>query len=404
MISITTGNRREFKVIGAVGLVHLFSHFYQLSLAPLFPLIKAELGISNVELGALISLFFIASALMQTPAGFLVDRFGARPVLLGGLTLLSLSVTGYALAPGYPALMVLVVIAGVGNSVFHPADYALMNQVVSPGLMGRAYSIHTIGGHLGYALAPVLMALMALSLGWRGAIAIAGVTGLAVAVCLLLAGWARITSPVRENSDDSALKQGSGISVLLSPAILSFFVFFMILAMGLIGFQNFTPTALINGEGFNLVQANGALAGFLIGAPLGILTGGIIADRYRNHDLISMTSFIGAALIFLWVGFLVPGPTVLIGMFLASGFLFGLALPSRDLVVRAATPPGASGRVFGFVYGGLDTGAAITPVVYGWFLDQGNPDWIFLASGCFILTAGLLMMATSRLLPRSRTG
>ncbi|MEE8334517.1 MAG: MFS transporter [Alphaproteobacteria bacterium] len=393
--------RRDVRIIGAIGIAHLFSHFYQLTLAPLFLLIKAEFGVSNVELGALISVFFIASALLQTPAGFMVDRFGARPVLIGGLALVSLTVTGYALAPNYAALVALSLIAGAGNSVFHPADYSLLNQHISPDLMGRAYSIHTIGGHLGYGLAPVVVALLGVSFGWRGAVAIVGLAGLVTAGGILAMGSSMFQGETVQETPRINKIDRATFAVLLHPVIISFFIMFVIMAMGFIGLQNFTPLALVNGMGLSLVSANGILSGFLFAAPAGVLVGGILADRCQRQELVASLSVIGSGLIILSIG-LVDVP--LFPAFVMAGFLFGLALPSRDMVVRSATPKGASGRVFGFVYGGLDAGSAVTPLIYGWFLDLGNPIWVFLVSGVLMLLFASFIFATSALIARVDAG
>lgn len=395
------GRRRGVRIIGTIGIAHLFSHFYQLTLAPLFLLIKAEFDVSNVELGALISLFFIASAVLQTPAGFMVDRFGARPMLIGGLALLSLTVTGYALAPNYAALVALSLIAGAGNAVFHPADYSLLNQHISPDLIGRAYSVHTIGGHLGYGLAPVVVALLGVAFGWRGAVAIVGLAGLLTAAGILAMGSAMFQGGQPEQTPRLGKTGRASFAVLLRPAIISFFVMFVIMAMGLIGLQNFTPLALVSGMGLSLISANGILSGFLFAAPVGVLVGGIVADRCRRQDLVASGSVIGAGLILLGVG-LADAP--LFPAFVTAGFLFGLALPSRDMVVRAATPEGASGRVFGFVYGGLDAGSAVTPLLYGWFLDRGNPTWVFVVSGAMMLLYASIIFVTAALMARTETG
>ncbi|MBK18829.1 MAG: hypothetical protein CMM52_08335 [Rhodospirillaceae bacterium] len=406
MTSLASSTSKDVRLISIVSLVHLFSHFYQLTLAPVFPLIKAEMGLTNVELGFLVTVFFIASALFQTPAGFLVDRFGARPVLLIGLGILSLSVTCYSLAPNYQVFLVLTFLAGMGNSVFHPADYSLMNNFVSPRLMGRAFSFHTNGGHFGFALGPAVMALLAANMGWRDAAALVGLTGVALTLILVIGG-ARLFEgsqsdlfPKEEAKDSGPRESATSISVLLKPSVIAFFIFFTVLAMGLIGMQNFTPTALVAGRDFDLVTAAGALSGFLFGAPIGIFVGGYAADKFQRQDLLALTCIITAG-IFV---FLVPvlqfeGPILTIQFFIA-GIFFGFALPNRDMVVRASTPKGASGRVFGFVYGGLDTGAAITPAIYGWFVDLGRPDWVFTSSGILMTIAALIIFTTARLVQK----
>jgi len=393
------GRRRDVRIIGAIGVAHLLSHFYQLTLAPLFPLIKAELAVSNVELGALVSLFFIASAVLQTPAGFLVDHVGARPVLIGGLIMVSLAVTGYALAPNYAALVALSLIAGAGNSVFHPADYSLLNRNISPSMIGRAYSLHTIGGHVGYALAPLVVALLGVSFGWRWAAAIAGLAGLVTAAGIVAMGASAFQNDAEAEKPHPGKVGRASIAVLLRPSIIAFFAMFVLMAMSFIGLQNFTPLALVGGLGLPLVSANGILSGFLFAAPAGVLVGGIVADRSRRQDLVATLSVIGAGLTILSVGY---ADVPLFPAFVAAGLLFGLALPSRDMVVRAATPPGASGRVFGFVYGGLDAGSAVTPLLYGWFLDLGNPVWVFRASGVLMLLYASVMFGAAVCTARAR--
>jgi MFS family permease len=402
MTSAFATHRRDIQVMGVIGVAHLFSHFFQLVLAPLFPLISADLAISNVELGLLVSVFFLASAGFQTPAGFLVDRIGARPVLIGGLGVLSVSVALYGFAPNYEVMLALVFVAGIGNSVFHPADYSLLNDAVNPKLIGRAYGVHSIGGYLGFALAPLFMATLGVWLGWRDALIVAGLIGIGMAVILLGLGGAffqgsRIKEPTTGSDSIKA-----GIAILMKPTILGFFVFFMLLAMASIGMQNFTPTALVMKLGLPLVAAGGAISAFLIGVPIGIMAGGVVADRYtRNQDMAASGAFIAVGLIVMSLTlFDLTGP-ILYAVFSTAGLLFGVALPNRDMVVRRATPDGASGRVFGFVYGGLDAGAAITPVLYGWFLDQQNPDWVFLSSSCLYFLAALLMLATARTMRRA---
>jgi len=388
--------KNDIKLISIASVAHLFSHFYQLTLAPLFPLIKEELHVSNTELGLLVTVFFVASAAFQTPAGFLVDRFGPRPVLLGGLAILSASVTLYAVVPNYTIFLFLTFFAGLGNSVFHPADYSLMNNLVSPKLMGRAFSFHSNGGHLGFALAPAILAPLAILLGWREACAGAGILGLILT--MHLSCFYSKTLRINELSKGTGLKtkekktKGKSISILFQPSILSFFLFFIIVSMGLIGMQNFTPTVLIVERGFDLITASRSLAGFLIGAPVGIFFGGIIADKIRRRDLFSSFSLVCAGSFLLILMKLEPSSGYLFAIFFLSGIFFGLSLPSRDMVIRSVIPKNASGRVFGFVYCGLDTGAAIIPVLYGWFVDLGNASWVFLISGLLMISAAVLFL------------
>ena len=404
MTTLDIATRKDIRLISVISVVHLFSHFYQLTLAPIFPLIKLEMGLTNVELGLLVTVFFIASAVFQTPAGFLVDRFGARPVLIFGLGILSSAVACYSLVPNYTCFLFLTFLAGAGNSVFHPADYSLMNNLVSPKLMGRAFSFHTNGGHFGFALGPAIMAILAANYGWRDAAGIVGLIGLMLTFALIIGGskifegsQSNLSSNSAKNSKENKSNHPLSISVLLKPSIIAFFIFFTVLAMGLIGMQNFTPIALVTGREFDLLSANGALTGFLIGAPIGIFIGGYIADKIKEQDLVALICItLAGGLIFLIPLSRLNG-VFLFSQFFIAGLFFGLALPNRDMVIRRFTAKGASGRVFGFVYGGLDTGAAITPVIYGAFVDWGKPDWVFLSSGVLMFAAALIIFTTARL-------
>ncbi len=383
-----------------VSVAHWFSHFYQLALPPLFPLIRAETGISYTGLGVLMGVFYVTSGLCQTPAGFLVDRFGARTVLLGGLAMLAAAILIYSVAPSYEVMVVLAFIGGLGNSVFHPADYAVMSATVSTARMGRAFSVHNLGGLLGYAAAPAVMIALGTILGWRGALGVAGLAG-AVPVAVMLM---RMETPSATGAagaqGDATNSLAAGVKLLMQAPMVLLFVFFALMAMALIGLQSFTPTALITLRDMPLATANLALAGFLTGAPAGIIAGGIIADRIVRHDALATGCFVLSAAMILGIGLLQPAVPGLVVTFFLAGFWFGLALPSRDLVVRSIAPPGASGKVFGFVYSGLDTGAAISPVLFGWFVDIGHALWIFLFAPAFLVLSAVVIVVSERVARR----
>ncbi len=380
--------------MGIVGMAHWFSHFYQLALPPLFPLIRAETGISYTSLGLLMGVFYATSGVFQTPAGFLVDRIGARPVLLGGLVLLATATMGYSFAPSFEVMVALAFLGGLGNSVFHPADYAMLSATVSDQRMGRAFSVHSLGGHLGFAAAPAAMIALGAVFGWRGAVFAAGLVVIVPALVMMFQTEAPPPADTAASEDGLGASLAAGAKLLFRAPMVLLFVFFTLMAMALIGLQSFTPTALVTLRDMPLATANLALAGFLIGSPTGILTGGIIADRIRRHDAMATGCFVICAALILAVGLLQPPIAVLAAIFFFAGFWFGLALPSRDLVVRSITPPGASGKVFGFVYSGLDTGSAISPVLFGWFIDIGHALWIFLFAPAFLmLSAGVILVS-----------
>lgn len=402
MDAALAARKRDIETIGIVGVAHWFSHFYQLALPPLFPLIRAETGISYTHLGLLMGVFYVTSGLCQTPAGFLVDRVGARTVLLGGLALLAAAILMYSVAPSYQVMVVLAFIGGLGNSVFHPADYAIMSATVSTSRMGRAFSVHSLGGHLGFAAAPAAMIALGTILGWRGALAVAGLAG-AVPVAVLLMrmrmepAFAAAAAGVQA---DGASGLAAGVKILMQAPMVLLFAFFVLMAMALIGLQSFTPTALITLRDMPLATANLALAGFLTGAPAGIIAGGIIADRIVRHDAMATAGLVLCAAMILGIGLMQPAVPGLVVAFFMAGFWFGLALPSRDLLVRSITPPGASGKVFGFVYSGLDTGSAMSPVLFGWFVDTGHALWIFLFAPAFLALSAAVIVVAERVARR----
>lgn len=389
MTVATVALGREMRVIGLVTGAHFLSHFYQLVLPPLFPVLKEALGVNYADLGLLMTLFYVASGLAQTPAGFLVDRFGARRILLLGLGLLAAATVGLGLAPGYWALLPLVVLAGLGNSVFHPADYSILTAMVSSARMGRAYSIHTIGGNLGWAAAPVFMLALATLLDWRLALIVAGAIGLLVTGMLFLQRQALDAAPagVPESRRSVRPAEAGDATPLFSRAVVLCFVYFLFLSVAMIGVQSFLPTTLLALHDTPLTVGNTALTTFLLFGSVGILVGGVVADRSTRHHVVVAGGLIIAAALFLAIGEASLAPVALIGTVGAAGFLMGSTMPSRDMLVRAASPEGATGRVFGFVYSGLDAGAAVGPFVIGLLLDGGRPE------AAFWFVAGVLTCA-----------
>jgi len=382
--------RRSYKVIGLVSVAHSCSHFFQLALPPLFPLLKQALGVGYAELGLLTTLFFIASGLSQTPAGFLVDRFGAHRVLFGGLGLLAGSILLCGLAPAYWTLVPLMILAGIGNSVFHPSDYSILSASVERGRLGRAYGAHTLGGNLGWALAPVAMLGLATAFGWRAALVIAGATGLSVlAVLATQASELHGGGAAERHREPARAAPGTILRVLLSAPILLCFGYFMLLSVASVGLQNFLPATLSALYGTSLATAGAALTGLLLGSSAGIVIGSLLADRTRHHDrVVAFGLAVGAALILLVAEVDLPR-LLLIGVLALAGLHMGMTTPSRDMLVRGATPHGATGKVFGFVYSGLDAGSATAPVILGLMLDHGRPaDTLWLAAIALIVAVG----------------
>jgi FSR family fosmidomycin resistance protein-like MFS transporter len=383
--------RADAAVIALVGTAHFSSHFFQLTLAPLFPLIKAELDVGYAALGLVLTVFYAASGLAQTPAGFLVDRVGPRPVLLGGLTLMAGATALAGFAPGYWALLPLAALAGLGNSVFHPADYALLTARVSEARLGRAYGIHTLGGSLGWVAAPLVVLPVAAGWGWRAALVVAGLLG--VGAVLVLAGQAALHgASARDRSSGPAGRVPVGLPLLLSPGILACFAYFAFLAFAFVGVQSFMVTAIVTLYDVGLPAATGALTGFLLGSAGGVLAGGRLADSTARHDTVTIAGLgVGAGLMVAAASGALATPALVAAVTLA-GITVGGTSPSRDLLVRAATPPGASGRVFGFVYSGLDLGSSTGPLLFGWLLDHGEPRGIFFGIATVLVLCALTVI------------
>ena len=390
--------RQDASIIALVGLAHGVSHFSQLLLAPLFPWLKDAFGVSYTELGALLTIFFVASSAVQTASGFVVDRFGPRPVLLGGLSLLGLAALGYASSTSYAMLAAWAVVAGVGNGVFHPVDYTLLNRKVHKSRLGHAYSAHGITGTLGWALAPALMVPMALAFGWRAAM----FSGAAVALSVLAVIWwqrDRLALELAAAVPVAAAGPGRGAAApapasaegpfdfLRIPAVWMCFAFFFFYAIALSVVQSFAPEAARQLHAVPLPWVAACLTIYMLGSASGMVVGGFLASDPARCERVVGVGMGLAACIALWValgpvaGWMVP---VLFGL---MGLVTGSASPSRDMLVKRSTPENASGRVFGVVYSGLDTGQAIAPLVFGRLMDlhQYSAVWIGLAAVQMVL-------------------
>ena len=383
-----TSFRKDVKVIGVIGIAHALSHYFQLFLPPLFPLLRAEFDVSFATLGALVSVFYVASGICQFGAGFAVDRLGARPVLLAGLSLLAGGVLLAGMVPGFFWLFPLAAIMGIGNGVFHPADFAVLNANVEARRLGHAYSTHGIGGSLGYALAPVASFGLASAFGWRSALMILGAAGL-VAMALLATQRSAMTSRAHDPSTPKHTLANS-IELFRQPAILLCFGYFCAVTVAGVGIQTFIGTSLHAAYDVALAVATSALTVYLLCAAAGILFGGFLASHTQRHDRVAATGLATAAALMLLLA-LVPRVALwAIPLLAITGFALGATGPSRDMIVRKATPPAASGRVYGFVYSGLDLGATLAPVSIGVLLDHDAPRMVFVA----IAVALLLAMST----------
>jgi FSR family fosmidomycin resistance protein-like MFS transporter len=389
---------RSTRVNLLLGNGHFLSHFYSLCLPPLFLAWQSAFHVSFTELGLAVALMSAASAVLQTPVGFLVDRYGARRFLIGGALLMSLCITAMGFATSFWQILVLAPLSGMGNSVFHPADYAILSGSVDKDRMGRAFALHTFSGNLGFAAAPPLMALLAITIGWRGSLIMVGLLGVPVAVSIVLQSG--ILKDQVRHEPTHAGPVLSGRELLLSRTMLLFFAFFLLGSMAGAGVQSWLITVLYTVKGLTLAVASSALTGYMFGSSIGVLVGGWFADTYQRHILPFAVVFttISAALT-LSVGWLsVPGLAVIALMF-TSGLALGASRTPRDVMLKDAAPPGQMGKVFGFVSAGLPLGSALTPVPFGMLIDHGHPELILVLVAVLLL-ASLLCMGTARSVAR----
>ncbi|MGZ5179343.1 MAG: MFS transporter [Ramlibacter sp.] len=390
--------RDDAGVIGLVGLAHLISHFSQLLLAPLFPWLKDAFHASYTELGFLMTIFFVTSCCVQAASGFLVDRHGPRPVLFAGLALVGLAAFGFSASTSYWMMMGCALVAGLGNGVFHPVDYTLLNRKVSAPRLGHAYSVHGITGSLGWALAPAFMVPIAMASGWRVALACAG----ALAWLVLLVLWLnRGTLGLPRASQATAAAHAAvepTFEFLRIPAVWMCFGFFFIYAVVLSVVQAFAPEAARRLHDVPVGLVAVCLTIYMVCSAGGMLLGGFLAADPSRCERVVGIGFGIAALVALAIG-LAPLPALAIPvLFGVMGFASGIAGPSRDLLVKRSTPDNASGRVYGIVYSGLDIGQAVAPLVFGRLMDQGQYAGVWVG----LVMAQLLLITSAFNVRRAR--
>ena len=373
--------RQDARVIGLVGMAHGVSHFYHLILAAVFPWLKPAFGLTYAELGLLMTVFFVISGIGQVLAGFVVDRVGATRVLIGGLALLATAALVLAGARGYPMLMIGSLIAGLGNSVFHPADYTLLNQRVSKARLAHGFSVHGISGNLGWAAAPLFLGGVAAASSWRTAVLASSAIPVIMLLLIFFNRAYLAADPVAPKAAGAA-REGN-FAFLRLPTVWMCFGFFFLSAIALGGIQSFASTSLVALYQVSLASATTAYTVYMLASAGGMAAGGFIAARALSHDRTIMIAFaLAAGLALLLALAVVPGWMV-VPLMGAVGLASGVAGPSRDLLIRSAAPANATGRVFGVVYSGLDSGLAVGPLLFGALMDAHHPSWVFICIGLF---------------------
>jgi MFS family permease len=379
------------RTLTGISIAHWVSHFHLLVLPMLFPFLKSQLGVGYIELGFALTVFAVVSGLTQAPTGYLVDHFGARRILLAGLTLGGIALILLGLHLSYASLIACAVLLGLANSVYHPADYAILAEHMDEARMGRAFSIHTFAGFLGGAVAPAIVAALVTLSGGAGALIASGAIGVAVALLLIVMNIPDAGAHKKKPGGESAPKQA-----VITPALITLTALFMLLSLSVAGINNFGVVALMSGYGASYSAANIALTAFLGASAIGVLAGGFLADHTERHGYVAAACFAANAAIVLLIALVTLPGWALTATMATAGFLSGVIAPSRDMLVRNAAPAGAAGRAFGIVSTGFNLGGIVSPLLFGWIMDSSAPHWVFGASVIFMVATVVLSPFTER--------
>ena len=381
-----------FKVVGLISMGHFVSHFYMLLIPPLFPILKDEFGVSYTELGIAIAVFSVVTGLTQTPVGILVDRFGARKILLCGMLLGSGAFICIGLAPSYWMLVAMMGLAGLANSVYHPCNYSILNASIQNERMGKAFSIHTASGMLGNAVAPLTLVSLMSIFDWQTALMICGLFG--VSVSLVIGINRNLFHDPASGGRSTAATTQSGLRLLFSLPILLGALFFLGIAVAGYGIGSFGIATLTVIHEITVSDAATILSAYLFASPVGVLVGGWIADRIGNHHIFAGFCFMGISVLFFAVAGISMNLTAIALLFVVAGFLSGIVSPSRDMLIRSLAPPTEMGKVFGFVSTGFNVAGIIAPPLFGYILDNYNANTVFRVVGIESLLTVMTVVTT----------
>lgn len=393
---------QQTRVVVVVSIAHALSHFMHLIVPPVFPLLMSEFSLSYSELGLLMTVFFVVSGFVQAASGFAVDRFGPLPVLLTSIGLFAFSTLVIASANSYWMLMLGCAVAGAANAPFHPVDYCILNARIEGKRLPRSYAVHGVAGSLGWAVAPLVLVGVSSVAGWRVGMLTAGV------ICLVILGlvwWARDAlrvSPIRREKpvpgagDGASDVSQSALGFMKLPGLWISFVYFFGTAFAIGGVQTFGPESAAQLHDLPAAQVALLVSVYMVGSAVGALVGGYTMGDVRYAERIVSLSLIVALSVALAIGYLTTPiwmSSVLFGM---MGFAAGVGTPARDLLVKRAAPPGATGRIYGIVYSGLDVGVAIAPALFGFMMDARWPAGIWIG----VAMAYVLMIVCANMLAR----
>jgi MFS family permease len=395
-LPLSTERASERRLVGGVCFAHLVSHYYITLLAPLFLFVREDYGVSYTELGLALTAFNVLSTALQTPTGFLVDRVSARMVIICGLLLGAGAFAIAGLVNSFLVFVAMFALAGVANTVYHPANYAILSQHIPAARTGRVFSFHTFSGMLGNAVAPPTLLFMQGYVGWRGAFLGAAALGV-VAAGVLLFTPEPAPAAARTRKQETTNAPLDGWRLLITPAILANLVFFILLSFCSGGLSNYLVASLGALYGTPATVANTALTALLIMSAAGVLVGGILTGMTSRHGLVASGGLVVTAIVCVLIGLIDFNAFGLVVLMSTAGFFSGLTMPSRDMIVRAVTPPGAYGRVFGFVSSGFNIAGIVAPIIFGQLLDHGYVREIFFFMAlCALLAISTVAFSTTR--------
>lgn len=398
MSDATLAIRNDVKILGLISCGHFMSHFYMLALPSLFFFFNRDLGISYTLLGVALTMRYVSTGSAQIVSGFLVDRYGATRILIAGMLLMVTAMGALAFVSSFWAILALVILAGLGDAVFHPADYAILNGSVSKGRMGRAFSVHTFSGHLGFAAAPAFITYVADSWDWQTAVLASAIVGYVVAFFIILLR-ANLTDDVdvarrkKEAEDATGETMGDHARLLSSRPVLLLFAFFAMASLSSNGLHSFSIPALNALHETSVVDAGFAVGTYMLVSSLAVLVGGLISDHIHRQDRFAALAYLASIFAVLMIALLPLHYFLLVAAFGLAGFCHGVIRPARDLMVRDVAPKGSTGKVFGFIFTGQNVGGGIAPVILGAAMDNLPPEWIFYISIGFMAACILTIVA-----------